>query len=239
MQLAYARTMDKTEDRESPRRVRRRAQLEQLISEVGDAAQVARTSGTPSSHISAIRNASRGLGDKLAAKLEEAFGKPPGWFDKHVTAGNEVEPIDLDAHPDLVSIRKVNLRLSAGVNGYAVEPMSEADGDPIFFRGNWLQLRGYKPYHLLALKVTGHSMEPTLYPNDMVVINTGETEPKDGKVFAVNYEGEAVIKRMVRDSSTWWLASDHPDQRRFPRKECADGSCIIIGRVVHRQSEEI
>lgn len=146
--------------------------------------------------------------------------------------------IDLDAHPDLVRIRKVQLRLQAGVNGFSVEA-DEGDGAPIFFRAEWLQQRGYKPYNLIALKIVGLSMIPTLYPDDMVVVNTADTDPKDGKVYAVNYEGEPVIKRMVRDGGVWWLASDNPDQRRFPRKECTEGSCIIVGQVIHRQSEQI
>jgi phage repressor protein C with HTH and peptisase S24 domain len=159
--------------------------------------------------------------------------------DLGLEAADEVpEMFDLDAHPDLVRVRKVQLRLQAGVNGFAIEA-DEGDGAPIFFRAEWLQLRGYKPYKLLAIKVKGNSMEPSLYPDDMVVVNTADTEPKDGKVFAVNYEGEAVIKRMVRDGGIWWLASDNPDQRRFPRKECTEGSCIIVGQVIHRQSEQI
>lgn len=146
--------------------------------------------------------------------------------------------VDLDRHPDLERIRRVTLRLEAGVNGFAIDS-EEKDGMPIFFRSDWLQQRGYKPYQLIALKVMGHSMEPTLYPDDMVVINTADVEPKDGKVFAVNYEGQAVIKRMVRDSGTWWLSSDNPDQRRYPRKECANSACLIVGQVIHKQSEQI
>ena len=151
---------------------------------------------------------------------------------------DDIQPIDLDAHPGLVRIRRVQLRLQAGVHGYSIDA-DESDGSPLFFRADWLKLRGYKPDHLVAIKVMGQSMEPTLYPDDMVVVNTTDTEPKDGKVFAINYEGEAVIKRMVRDAGSWWLASDNPDQRRFPRKECADGACIIVGQVIHRQSEQI
>lgn len=146
--------------------------------------------------------------------------------------------IDLDQHPDLTPIRKVKLRLRAGVSGFSVEP-DEEDGPPIFFRNDWLLQRGFKPYNLIAIKVKGQSMEDKLYEGDMVVINTAETDPKDGKVFAVNYEGEPVIKRLVRDGGTWWLSSDNPDQRRFPRKECTEGSCIIVGQVIHKQSEQI
>ncbi len=146
--------------------------------------------------------------------------------------------IDLDAHPDLSPIRKVRLKLQAGINGFAVEP-DDAEGPPIFFRAEWMAHRSFKPYDLLAIKVRGESMEPSLHDGDLVVINTADVVPKDGEVFAINYEGEAVIKRLVRDGGEWWLASDNTDQRRYPRKRWVDGDSLIVGRVVHKQSERI
>lgn len=149
------------------------------------------------------------------------------------------EEVDLDAHPDLTPIRKVTLRLQAGVSGFAVDPLDEIDGPPIFFRNDWLQQRGYKPYNLITVKVKGQSMESNLHDGDLVVINTADTEPKDGEVFAANYEGEAVIKRVKRERGTWWLTSDNLDKARYPDKECVEGTCIIIGRIIHKQSEKI
>jgi len=93
--------------------------------------------------------------------------------------------------------------------------------------------------HTLAIKVAGASMEPTLYSGDTVVINTADTEPKDGKVFAINYEGEPIVKRLVRDAGQWWAASNNPNQTLYPRKLCPEGGCLIVGRVVHRQTETI
>lgn len=69
------------EKKETPRRFRRRNRLEELLGEYGGAAQVARESGTPKSHFSALLAAKRGLGDELAAKLETLYDKPEGWFD--------------------------------------------------------------------------------------------------------------------------------------------------------------
>ncbi|MBB1599947.1 hypothetical protein A9977_07855 [Variovorax sp. UMC13] len=169
------------------------------------------------------------ISPRLAAEVEAT---------KALQRQSRSHEVDLDNHPDLERIRRVTLRLEAGVNGFAVQS-EENDGMPIFFRSDWLRQRGYKPYQLVAIKVMGHSMEPTLYPDDMVVINTADSEPKDGKVFAVNYEGQAVIKRLVRDGGTWWLSSDNPDQRRYPRKECASSACLIVGQVIHKQSEQI
>lgn len=149
-----------------------------------------------------------------------------------------IAPFDMDQHADLAPVRVVRLTLKAGMSGFAVD-VDESEAAPIFFRTDWLRRRGFKPYKLIAIKIHGHSMEPTLFHDDVVVINTEDIEPKDGEVFAFNFEGEPVVKRLQRDAATWWMTSDNPDQRRYPRKECSDAHCIILGRVVHRQSERI
>ena len=82
-------------------------------------------------------------------------------------------------------------------------------------------------------------MEPSLYDGDVVIINTADTTPSDATVFAVNYEGEAVVKRMMRDAGEWWLTSDNPDNRRFPKKLCRGGECMLVGRVVWREGSRI
>ncbi len=97
---------------------------------------------------------------------------------------------------------------------------------------------GFDPTKLLAARALNGSIEPGIYDGDTVVINVADITPKDGAVFAAHYEGELVVKRLVRDSGQWWLASDNPDQRRYPRKVC-DENVFLQGRVVHKQSEHI
>lgn len=248
MQDAYACVMEIDDedvplvpdpDGESPRKIRRRMKLSELLRENGGAAQVARESGTPKSHFSAILNGRRGVGDALAAKLESIYNKPDGWFDGPIHHVLEAAPgvINLSDNPDYPAIRRVKFKLSAGASGFGVEYHDE-DGAPIVFRKDWFDRNGYKPKSLFAVRVSNGSMEPGLFDGDTVVVNTDNTMPRDGVVFAVNYEGEMVIKRLVRDGGQWWLASDNPDQRRYPKKICDEHS-IIIGEVVHKQSERI
>ena len=150
-----------------------------------------------------------------------------------------VHEVRLAPSPDLSSIRTVRLKLQAGVSGFAVEPFDNSDVPSIFFRNDWLRQREYDPANLLALKIGGMSMIPTIWPDDIVVVHIADTEPKDGEVYAVNYEGEAVIKRMKRERGSWWLSSDNADKARYPDKEFPDGSRFVIGHVVFRQSERI
>jgi hypothetical protein len=82
-------------------------------------------------------------------------------------------------------------------------------------------------------------VEPSLYEDDIVIVNTLDTKPVDGAVYAFNYEGEAVVKRLARDAGQWWLTSDNPDQRRYHRKLCKGAECLVIGRVVRKESDRI
>lgn len=148
-------------------------------------------------------------------------------------------PVDGSDSDDLgyIAVRRVRLRLSAGVSGFAIEYEND-EAPAIFFRREWFQSRRLNPDKLLGLKVSGASMEPGLYDGDTIVANTADTNPADGEVFAINYEGELVIKRMKRDGGEWWLASDNDDKRRYPDKRVGEG-VILLGRVVYKSSERI
>jgi SOS-response transcriptional repressor LexA len=80
---------------ESLRHKRRRASLELLIEEAGGQTNLAAIAGTPKSHLSAIKAGRRGVGDDLAAKLESAMDKPPGWMDR-----------DHDSEPGLTNVKQ-------------------------------------------------------------------------------------------------------------------------------------
>lgn len=156
------------------------------------------------------------------------------WLTEGVGSMNESHPAPIDPGDDFLPITRVNLRLEAGVTGYQVQQL-EGNGAPIFFRRDYLERKGWRPDKLFALKVIGDSMEPSLFEDDLVVVNSAATEPVDGEVFAINYEGQAVIKRLRRDAGVWWIDSDNP---RHKPKRC-DEHAILIGQVCYKQSERI
>ena len=139
---------------------------------------------------------------------------------------------------EFIEIPMVKLRLQAGVTGFQTEP-DKRDGGTLGVRKNWIERGGFDSGALIAIQVRGESMEPSLHEDDIVIINTADKKPVDGYVYAVNYEGEAVVKRLVRDAGQWWLASDNPDQRKYHRKSCRGDECIIIGRIVRKESDRI
>lgn len=143
-----------------------------------------------------------------------------------------------DDDPEFTQIPMVKLRLSAGMTGFQTDP-DVKQGATLSLRRQWVERAGYHPAKLIAIPVKGESMEPTLYEGDIIIINTADTKPVDGYVYAVNYEGEAVVKRLARDAGQWWLTSDSSDQRKYHRKLCQGEACIIIGRIVRKESDRI
>lgn len=191
----------------------------------------------------------RAFSEKIARKLEADLRLDSMYFDQGAAPDQAamaaralagVKPVFVNDGEDerFYDIRKVKLRLSAGITGFAVEPETH-DGSTISVPRGWVDRNGYHPEKLVAIKVKGESMEPALYEDDVVIINTADIRPVDGVVYAVNYEGEPVVKRLARDIGEWWLTSDNPDQRKYHRKMCRGNECIIVGRVVRKESERI
>jgi phage repressor protein C with HTH and peptisase S24 domain len=192
-------------------------------------------------------------GSTSVASIATALGVSPLWLETGrgpMRTGSEdgsalhglkpgtymrVEAVE-DDDPRMTLIPRVRLRLTAGIIGFEVEPEPGEDVSWMIPTA-WLQARGFKREQLISIGIHGDSMEPSFYDGDSVILNTADREPADGGVFAVNYEGEPVIKRLTRDAGQWWLTSDNSDQRKYQRKVCRGDGCIIIGRVVKRETE--
>jgi phage repressor protein C with HTH and peptisase S24 domain len=185
---------------------------------------VSERDGVVSSEAAALAGAAQ-----TPLSTEDAIKLWPGAIQVRVVDGDD---------PALTHIPKVRLRLSAGISGFQAEP-ERFDGSTTTVPTNWIERNGFNREHLIAIRVKGESMEPTLYEDDLVIVNLADTRPSDGNVYAINYEGEPLVKRLTRDAGQWWLTSDHSDQRKFYRRVCQGSDCMIVGRVVRKESERL
>lgn len=200
-------------------------------------------------NLSRLERGAQGFSEQLLEKISAALGVPVaalfldqdidlealrGLRPKRVKA---VDDGDAEAEAEFVRIPMVTLRLSAGVTGFQTEP-DRRDGGTLSVPAYWVKRKGLNIASLVSIQVTGESMEPALYEDDVVVLDTSDTKLVDGVVYAFNYEGEAVVKRLSRDAGDWWLTSDNPD-RKYHRKICRGEACIVIGRVVRKESDRI
>jgi SOS-response transcriptional repressor LexA len=136
---------------------------------------------------------------------------------------------DDDHAPNTVSIQMVAMHVQAGMDGFMPEPIAGEAGRHHVPR-QWLEENDLHPNSLVAVKVKGDSMQPLMYEGDIAVVNTTDKARKSGGVFAMNYNGQAVIKRLKYERREWYLTSENPEFKPAP---CHGADCIVIGRVVH------
>ena len=224
--------------------------LKKLMDERGvSTKQLAEKVGITPQAIQKVKNGGS-LGTVNNAKAAKFLGVSSDWLatgagemldSRHTIPGAlRIIAVNDDLNQELSRIRRVSIRACAGISGYEIDQSAEnIDSEPIYFKTSWLISKGYKDADLIAIKVTGESMEPGIHEGDIIVLNTGNTTLKDGCAYVFNLDGEIVVKRAIRDAGQWWLDSDNPNKARFPRKSCIDGNCIVIGKVVQKQSMRI
>ncbi|MDM5178491.1 S24 family peptidase [Massilia sp. DJPM01] len=167
----------------------------------------------------------------LAARYVEfqEVAAPPTQYDLPPTPLNarRVTVSNTPTRP-MTAIKRVNLSLQAGIMGFEASQATD-DGATLEVPTRWIEENDFVPQCLLAIEVKGDSMQPLLFEKDIVVVNIADTKKMSGRIYAINFNGEAVIKRLVYQSSEWYLESENPLHKR---RMCRGGECIVVGRVV-------
>lgn len=137
-------------------------------------------------------------------------------------------PVRAGVASDTIEIPRVMLRLRAGVAQYDTEPDMNGDGHELVPRALVASL-GLNLASLIALRVRGDSMEPMLFEDDVVIIDTSDTKPINREVYAVNFDGQPCVKQLIYRGGQWYLHSLHPDHGPVNVKSKPTS---IVGRVV-------
>jgi phage repressor protein C with HTH and peptisase S24 domain len=167
-------------------------------------------------------------GAKYAASLEA----PTASRDQNPTLMNSMRVRAAEKLPNTIPIKRVQLKLQAGITGFETQP-DDSDGGTIDFPIDVIEQNDFVAQCLIAIRVRGRSMEPMLFEDDVVVINIADTKPVSGEIYAINFDGEAVVKQLIFQSKDWWMYSIN-QAGDFPRRLCRGGDCIIVGRVVYQ-----
>lgn len=123
--------------------------------------------------------------------------------------------------------------------GLGIENGAEEVVEYLAFRRDWLRKIGVAPSNAVLARVVGDSMRPTIWPEDMVLIDTARTEipvrkspatRRRSPVYAILDAGVARVKRIERPSADQViLLSDNPDHG----PEFSDAKTLtIIGKVM-------
>ncbi|MEN6409702.1 MAG: helix-turn-helix transcriptional regulator [Anaerolineaceae bacterium] len=97
------------------------------------------------------------------------------------------------------------------------------------FRKDWLRRSGFHGSDLLLVKITGDSMEPTLYDGGMILIDGSKKQIKSEKIYVFRHDDEGYVKRLRKSGDQVTAISDN---RAYPEWQIPVSDVKIIGRVV-------
>lgn len=126
-----------------------------------------------------------------------------------------------------------DVRAAAG-HGAVVE--YEQAVDYLAFRRDWLARELHaSPKDLYLIEVDGESMEPTLRPGDIILIDHRDAQsvPRDG-IYVIRMDSGLLVKRIQRlPGNRLMITSDNPAYKPFEiAMDDAKTDLTIIGRVV-------
>ena len=223
----------------NPEHERRRAHLERLFkASKMKQADFARKIGVTPSYLSQMLSIGFRFGEKAARKFEEKLHRPPGEFESKDELGLRTVdiwhiPSDLPENV-FALVPRVNIQLAAGAG--SVDQKGEEDMPPLAFRADWLRNQNVTSReNLRTCDVKGDSMEPFLQDGDTVLIDIGQKEIINDKVFAIRYGDDLRIKRLSkRFDGGLLIRSDNP---RYPDESLSAAEAeqiAIVGRQLWR-----
>ncbi|MGA4006009.1 LexA family transcriptional regulator [Ralstonia nicotianae] len=217
----------------------RRLNLERLVNKYG-LAQVAKRMGKPASQISDMLAGRKSFGEKVARAMERAWDAslPALWLDaSDADAPAEDPPGSEPSEADFALVPQLNIAAACG-EGKFVDHMVVKGG--LAFKRSSLREFGVTEKTARIIYASGGSMWPTMQDGCVVLIDTADREPREGKVYAVcTPDGGLVLKRLIRDyhpaigSQVWIMRSDNPDKTTHPDKILPpDDRTMIAGRAI-------
>ena len=135
---------------------------------------------------------------------------------------------------EFVMVPRLNVVLSAG-NGHEQIEIEFVKHQPQAFRADWIRRERLKPSKLASMNAQGDSMEPVIFHDDALIVDTSQTAVSDGKVYAIWYEGGERVKRLYRlPGGGLRIKSDNPAYDPIELRGEDAELVRVIGRVVHR-----
>ena len=126
------------------------------------------------------------------------------------------------------SARPVEIyELSIAAGGGALVD-TEAGGESMWFRRDWLDRHALDPTQCSVFSVRGESMEETLPDGCSILVDRNQTRRRVGHIYVVRTEDGLIVKRLRKDEDgDWLLVSDHPSWKPLPWPDTAE----VIGEV--------
>ena len=159
---------------------------------------------------------------------------PLSYIPKNSVTDMAYDSFDELPDDDFKFVSSFDVELSAGQGS---EPeWIEREKNLLPFKASFFRSIGVrKPDACKLLRVRGESMCPTLNSKDSVLIDTSDTRPSDGEIYAALWDGNLLIKRLRVTSNGMSLTSDNPDYSPIEISQDSDYErLVMLGRKVWR-----
>lgn len=185
----------------------------------------------------------RTVGDALALHIERSLNLPLGWLvkkednkiknnqsnDFHLEAPRYIYDDSCPLGNDEVEIPfYTDISLSAG-NGF-VSNIQDFNNIKMRFSLTMLNKKGINPKHVVCISADGNSMGPVIPDGAIVGINTTETQIRDSKLYAINYDGLLCIRILKKRPGNKILIQSY-NFNSYPDEEVDIGAITVIGRI--------
>lgn len=97
--------------------------------------------------------------------------------------------------PEIVFVPLVKAVPRAGAGGLETDGAATA---LYAFHSDFIKRKQGTPETMRLFRVEGDSMEPTIAPNDLIMVNLNMADVRSGHIYLVRFEGELMIKRLER-----------------------------------------
>jgi len=180
------------------------------------------------SEMSLYLSGKRDVSDSKANDFEALLGLPHGSLDK-----SDVSDY-LDTPTTVIHVPFYTLKLSAGVG---CEILSDETSGSSPFSIAELD-KSIKYSDLIAMKVKGDSMSPTLNDGATVIIDTSQKEIIDNRIYAY-YSDDclAKVKRLRKNFGNITIISDNKEIPEITLTPDNTHGLVIIGRVISSQNK--
>ncbi|WP_419737920.1 S24 family peptidase [Ruegeria sp.] len=161
-----------------------------------------------------LKSETRSLKDDLEAKLDALAARLPPAADEDETRISLPFAGDLRADPRAGEEVFEETEMNLSIPSEALPP-------------------GLKPERAIALRAEGTSMHPTIRSGDILVIDHGDREAREGTAFVIRTGTGLVVKRLRQKghggTGEWIMTSDNPEG--YPPRPVGPGD-HILGRVI-------
>ncbi|EOX7543267.1 LexA family protein [Acinetobacter baumannii] len=204
-----------------------------LVEQVGGVSNFAEKINKGQSQTSqfAGTNPIKGIGNKVAREIEEAFNKPHGWLDQVHEEKEATNNIDKNISTPF----PIAGRLVPVISWVQAGTWTTADSVPIGTQfKEWLPPNPKCGKNGYGLIVVGESMSPDFRPGDKIYVNPDFqiSDLKTGDLVIVSCDGEteATFKKLIVESNGMYLEPLNP---KWHEKimELREG-CKLVGKVV-------